>query len=65
MHDLMLAEVVKRCRQRIAEGDCPSMPACPVEHLEEAVDQLAGMVERLHAKTANLNLEINGPETVP
>lgn len=41
MHELMLREVVKRCRQRESEGDRPTEPAFSVEQLEDAVNQLA------------------------
>ena len=41
MHEALLKEVVKRCRQRQAEGDCPTVPAFSVEWLEDAVCQLA------------------------
>jgi uncharacterized protein (UPF0548 family) len=41
MHDAMLKEVVKVCRQRQRDGDCPSVKAFGVETLEDAVVQLA------------------------
>lgn len=41
MYKGILSEVIKTCRQRIADGDCPSVPAVSVEVLEHAVDQLA------------------------
>lgn len=51
MHPLMLQKIVKSCRARIAEGDCPTTPAFTVEQLEEAVAELAGiprdMIDRL------------------
>lgn len=46
MHDLMLKAIVERCRQRISEGDCPTVSPFSVEQLEHAVDQLASMVSR-------------------
>lgn len=41
MHELMLKEVIKTCRQREREGDCPTVKAFSVEILEGAVIQLA------------------------
>ena len=45
MHKLMLDEVVKRCRQRQSEGDCPTVEPFTVEQLEDAVVELASMLE--------------------
>lgn len=47
MHDLMLQEVIKTCRQRDREGDCSITKAFSVEVLEQAVVQLAGRVQIL------------------
>lgn len=41
MHELMLKEVVRRCRQRIHEGDHPTAKSFSVEQLEDAVCELA------------------------
>ena len=41
MHKEMLREVVKRCKQRQREGDCPTVDAFSAETLEDAVIQLS------------------------
>lgn len=41
MHEAALQEVIRICRQREREGDCPTVKAFPVETLENAVIQLA------------------------
>ena len=40
MHQSILEEVIRVCRQRRDDGDCPTLPAEPVERLEEAVLRL-------------------------
>jgi hypothetical protein len=45
MHPLALKEVVKVCRQREREGDCPITPALSVEVLEDAVVSLASQLQ--------------------
>lgn len=40
MHPLMLGKVITCCKQRIADGDCPTVKAFSVEQLEDAVVQL-------------------------
>lgn len=45
MHKAILETVIQTCRQRIADGDCPSVPAISVETLEHAVDDLAALHE--------------------
>lgn len=41
MHEAALQEVIRVCRQRDREGDCPTVKAFDVETLEGAVIQLA------------------------
>ena len=61
MHELMLREIVKRCRQREAEGDCPTEAAFSVEQLEDAVIELASRVETVLARSLSiLDSEISG-----
>jgi hypothetical protein len=47
MHELVLGLIIKCCRQRQAEGDCPTVTAFPVEQLEDAVVQLADKLEKI------------------
>ena len=41
MHELAIQEVIKICRQREQEGDCPTIKAPSVETLEDVVIQIA------------------------
>ena len=41
MHPMLVEEVVKVCRQRSAEGDCPTVDAPSRETLEDCVIALA------------------------
>lgn len=57
MHPLMLKAVIECCQQRIREGDCPTVPAFPVEQLEEAVVQLNRDILLQNAARAGQNDE--------
>ena len=41
MHKKMLDEIIARCRQRLEEGDCPTVNSFNVELLEGAIIELA------------------------
>jgi len=41
MHESMLQLVIARCKQRIKQGDCPTVNAFTTEQLEEAVVELS------------------------
>lgn len=45
MHPAVTAIIVKEVRQRISEGDCPSIRARTTEDLEGAIEDLAGRLE--------------------
>lgn len=45
MHPVATDMVVKEVRQRIREGDCPTIRARSVEALEGAIEDLAGRLE--------------------
>lgn len=62
MHKDILDAVIKNCRQRIVDGDCPTVPHTPIETLENAVDDLAAEVERLSTLRASGRLapEVEG-----
>ncbi len=57
MHSEMVKLIVVNARQRIAEGDNPTVPAYSVEQLEGAVDALARRVEK-GASAFNVNFRI-------
>lgn len=54
MNKLILEAVVARCRQRIADGDCPTVPATGLETLENAVADLADDVQQLRSERSRL-----------
>ncbi len=54
MHPLMLKSIVDTCRTRIADGDCPTQPPCAVEHLEEAIVELARERDVLEHEAATM-----------
>lgn len=56
MHKAILDLTVAKARKRFSEGDCPSEPPDSVEHLEDAVIDLADQV-------ANLKKIFVNPET--
>lgn len=50
MHDTMLREVVRVCRQRSREGDCPTVEPFKTEILEGALIELAAKLDRVTLK---------------
>lgn len=47
MHPLATDMIVKEIRQRVSEGDCPTISARSAEQLEDVIMELAGRPERL------------------
>ena len=45
MHTLLAEEIVKVCRARSAEGDCPITPSESIERLEQCVIELAHQLQ--------------------
>lgn len=45
MHPAATDMIVKEVRQRISEGDCPTVPARSVEQLESVIEDLAGRLD--------------------
>lgn len=46
MHPVASDMIVKQIRQRISEGDCPTIPAQSVETLEGVIEDLALRLDR-------------------
>jgi hypothetical protein len=59
MHTLLAEEIVKVCRARSAEGDCPITPSESIERLEQCVIELAHQLQVFsdlgHAGRSSLN----------
>lgn len=49
MHQALVREIVKTCRKRASEGDCPSVSATNGEMLEGAVIELADAINAILA----------------
>jgi hypothetical protein len=49
MHPELAKEIVKVCRSRSAEGDCPVTPPESIERLEQCIIELANQIEVLSA----------------
>lgn len=47
MHQIVVQNIVKNCRSRAAEGDCPTTPGFHRETLEETIIALADQVSQL------------------
>lgn len=45
MHAILANEIVKVCRARSAEGDCPITPPESIERLEQCVIELANQLQ--------------------
>lgn len=47
MHPVLAGEIIKVCRARSKEGDCPITPAESIERLEQCIIELASQLEIL------------------
>ena len=55
MHKKMLDEIIARCRQRLEEGDCPTVNSFNVELLEGAIIELARRPQAASVAVVPLN----------
>ena len=65
MNRLAVAEVVKAVRRRIAQGDCPTIPAYRVSTLEEVIFDLAADNEDLKRQIDSQSDRDSSGETKP
>lgn len=52
MHELLVKEIVKVCRQRLADGDCPTVRSPTVGNLEDAIIALAADIDAAAKRSA-------------
>lgn len=58
MHETLLNEMIKTCRRRLEQGDCPTVPQPSAGALERALLAAADEVDRLESLLGNSELAV-------